>query len=108
MAETRCVRIKLKPGSLDRVHNWAAELKRREGEVLESLAAEGMTLEAAFLEEAADGDYLIYVMRSDELSKADSVTAASTRAIDAFHRDFKSATFESGERLRQLICFERP
>ena len=107
MADTRCVRIKLKPNSLDRVHDWADELNRREEEVLEALAAEGVTLEAAFLEKTSDGDYLIYVMKADELSKADNVTEESKRPIEEFHRDFKNATFESGEKLEQLICFEK-
>jgi Family of unknown function (DUF6176) len=106
MPEIRCVRIKLKPNSLDRVQNWADELKRRKAEVLESLTAEGVTLEAAFLEKASDGDHLIYVIKADKLSKADNVTKESNRPIDEFHRDFKSAAFESGERLKQLIYFE--
>ncbi|MDA1325331.1 MAG: DUF6176 family protein [Proteobacteria bacterium] len=37
MTETRCVRIKLKPNSLDRVHAWADELNRRRDEVREAL-----------------------------------------------------------------------
>jgi Family of unknown function (DUF6176) len=106
MPEIRCVRIKLKPNSLDRVHNWADELKCRKDEVLEALMAEGVTLEAAFLEKASDGDYLIYVIKADKLSKADNVTKKSNRPIDEFHRDFKSVAFENGERLEQLICFE--
>jgi hypothetical protein len=106
MPEIRCVRIKLKPNSLDRVHDWADDLKRRKTEVLEALMAEGMTLEAAFLEKASDGNYLIYVIKADKLANADTVTKKSNHPIDEFHRDFKSAAFESGERLEQLICFE--
>jgi hypothetical protein len=108
MADIRCVRIKLKPNSSERVQGWAEELNRREGEVLESLAAEGVTLEAAFLEKASDGDYLIFVMAADALTKADTATKQSYRPIDQFHSDFKAATFESGEKLEQLIYFERP
>ena len=109
MAEVRCVRIKLnlKPNSLDRTRHWADELKRREEEVLEALVDEGVSLEAAFLEQTSDGDYLIYVMKANELSHADHATETSERPIEAFHRDFKEATFESGERLEQLIFFER-
>ena len=107
MAEIRCVRIKLKPNSLDRVYDWAKELKRRKNEVLESLAAESVKLEATFLEKAPDGDYLISVITADELAKADEVTRLSDRPIEEFHREFKAATFESGERLEQLTCFER-
>lgn len=107
MAEIRCVRIKLKPNSLNRVYDWADELKKRKKEVLESLAEESVKLEAAFLEKASDGNYLIFVMTADELSKADEVTRESNRPIEEFHRDFKKATFESGESLEQLICFER-
>ncbi len=108
MAEIRCVRIKLKPNSLERVQGWADELTRRKSEVLESLAAEGATLEAAFLEKASDGDYLIYVMTADALTKADAATQQSDRPIDQFHSDFKAAAFESGEKLEQLIYFKRP
>lgn len=107
MAEIRCVRIKLKPDSLDRVYDWADALKKRKEEVLESLAAESVTLEAAFLERASDGDYLISVIAADDLAKADDVTKESDRPIEEFHRAFKNAAFESGERLEQLIFFER-
>jgi hypothetical protein len=107
MAEIRCVRIKLKPNSLNRVHDWADELKKRKKEVLEALAAEGVKLEAAFLEKASDGNYLISVITADDLAKADEVTRGSDRPIEEFHREFKKATFESGERLEPLVCFER-
>jgi hypothetical protein len=52
------------------------------------LGPERIDLEIVLLEEAADGDYLIFIIESDDYDRAVSVFAQSTRDIDVFHRHF--------------------
>src|SRR2546423_1851131 len=47
--ETVCVRVRLNPGSLSRVHQWATELRTRSEEVLATLRNEGVLVESSFL-----------------------------------------------------------
>ena len=44
MSETRCTRIKLKPGMVPRVREWARELNARMDEVLATLKDEGVPI----------------------------------------------------------------
>src|SRR6266571_2815942 len=60
MFETKCIKVKLKPGSLERVREWADELNRRKEEALETMRDEGVIVESAFLDSTAEGDFLIY------------------------------------------------
>lgn len=104
----RCVTIKLKPDTVAKAREWAAELTRRAGEVYASLQAEGVTIEAAFLEARADGNYLIYIMQSDDFGKAQAATKASLAPIEAYHREFKTRCWESATTLECLVSFEAP
>src|SRR5436305_10130983 len=58
--ETVCVRDQLKPGSLDRVREWAAELNARRDEVLATLRDERVRVESVFLA----GETLVYYLRA--------------------------------------------
>ena len=107
MFETNCVRIKLKPGSIERVREWAAEINRRSDEALASLRDEGVLVESAFLDSGEDGDFLIYYMKAESLKKAKEAGRRSTREIDAYHQQFQRDTFESGKKLELLVDLER-
>lgn len=107
MLETQCVKIKLKPGSLSRVEEWASELKRRSLEVLQTLQDEGVIIESVFLDRTDQGDFLIYYMKAENFEKVREVAERSTHAIDTYHNAFKEATFESRQLLRPLIDFDR-
>lgn len=50
MDQVRCVTIKLKPNSLERVRAWATEINRRQDEALATLRGEGVLIEPYFLE----------------------------------------------------------
>ena len=102
---TSCAKIKLKHGSSGRVKEWANELNRRADEVLAALRSEGVILEAAFLDSQADGDYLLYIMRSDDFEKAQAAARQSTASIDTFHEAFKKTCWESSRKLNPLIDF---
>jgi len=106
MAATRCVRIRLKPGTLGRVREWAAELSRRKAEALETLREEGVLMESVFLEHATDGDFLVYYMRAADFERSFRIARASTHPIDAYHRAFKEETWASSEPLELLLDLE--
>ncbi|MGE0806700.1 MAG: DUF6176 family protein [Burkholderiaceae bacterium] len=103
-----CVRIKLKPGSLPRVRQWAEQLNARRGEALRTLDAEGVSIESVFLDSAADGDYLVYYMRTASVEHARAVAARSTDEIDRYHQAFKRDTWEQARRLELLIDLTAP
>ena len=58
--ETACAKVRLKPGSLDRVREWATELRTRSDEVLATLRDEGVVIESVFLDSDEQGDFLVY------------------------------------------------
>ncbi len=104
---TRCVRLRLKAGSLARVREWAAELNRRSDEVMATLRDETVRVESAFLESTEAGDFLVYYMRVDDDERCREAARTSTHAIDAFHREFMDTVIESRTPLELLIDFER-
>ncbi len=106
MTDVACHRIKLKPGSMSRVREWARELSRRRPEALATLADEGVRVESVFLEHAPDGDFLIYYMRAENLERSRDVAAQSPHAIDQYHQAFKRDTWDGGARLELLIDLE--
>ena len=104
--ETVCVRVRLKPGSLGRVHEWATELRTRSEEVLATLRNEGVLVESAFLGSDEQGDFLIYYMKARSLEEAHEAVKGSTHSIDKYHQQFKVETWESRTPLELLIDFE--
>jgi len=88
------------------VRAWAAELKSRRDEVLQTLRDEGVVIESVFLEEASDGDFLIYYMRARDLKEANRLAQRSRHAIDAYHQEFKRQVWESTIGLELLIDFD--
>ncbi|HEX2859258.1 MAG TPA: DUF6176 family protein [Alphaproteobacteria bacterium] len=104
---TRCTLIKLKPGSLPKVRDWAEHLKINHAEVLKTLEQEGVTVESAFLYHAADADYLVYYMRCEDFEKSVSAFKKSEYAIDAYHKKFKEEAWESRTQLELLLDASR-
>ncbi len=99
----RCVKIKLKPGSLPRVRQWAAEIGARRAEALATMAGEGVVLESFFLDSSEHGDYLIGYLRAGSLKQAAEAVAVSTHDVDAYHKAFQRDTWDAGERLELLV-----
>ena len=104
--ETACVRVRLKPGSLGRVHEWATELRTRSEEVLATLRDESVLVESAFLGSDEQGDFLIYYMKARSLEEAQQAVKGSIQPIDKYHQQFKDETWESRTPLELLIDFE--
>lgn len=108
VSEVRCVKIKLKPGSQERVREWATEINRRKTEALATLSDEGVSIESAFLDVTPDGDFLIYYMRVENSERAQQIVRQSAHAIDTYHKQFQLETWEEGKRLELLIDLMLP
>lgn len=105
--QIRCVRVKLKPDSLERVREWQSVMNERRAEALETMQAEGMWVESTFLEETPEGPHLIVVLIAEDFDKARAVGRASTHAIDVYHREFRQAVADSHADLELLVDFNR-
>jgi hypothetical protein len=108
MYETVCTKIlKLKPGSLERVREWAAEINRRADEALATLREEGVVVESVFLESGDGGDFLIYYMKAESMERAREAGRKSKHAIDEYHHGVMREICESGQRLELLVDLDR-
>jgi hypothetical protein len=106
--ETRCLKIKLKPGNLERVLEWAKTLNEtRRAEALATLRDEAVVIESYFLDRSADGDYLIAYMKAESFEKSQSVFEKSPHDIDRYHQQFKIDVWESIQPLDLLIDLDR-
>lgn len=106
MSDTRCVKIRLRPGTEGRVREWADELRRRKEEALETLRDESVFVESVFLERAPDADFLVYYMKAADLDRSRQVARTSNRPIDVYHRRFKEETWASVANLELLVNLE--
>ena len=106
--QTQCVKIRLKPNSLERVREWAATLNDlRRTEALATLRDETVVFEAAFLDHTPEGDFLIYVMKAESFDKAAKAVVQSPHEIDAYHSAFKRDTWQARTQLEVLIDLDR-
>jgi hypothetical protein len=105
--ETRCVKIKLKPNSIEKVRAWARTIDERKEEALATLRDEGVMLETVFLDQTSEGDFLIYLMKAESFEKAKEAVKHSAHAIDEYHQNFKKETWETGKKLEMLIDLDR-
>jgi hypothetical protein len=105
--ETHCVKIRLKPDSVERVRAWAKTINGRKDEALATLRDEGVILETVFLDQNTEGDFLIYLMKAESFERAKEAAQRSVHAIDEYHQKFKKECWESGEKLEMLIDLDR-
>lgn len=106
-AETRCVKIKLKPDSIEKVREWAKTINERKTEALATLREESVILETVFLDQTGEGDFLIYLMKAESFAKARETVQKSIHSIDGFHQNFKRETWADGKNLELLIDLDR-
>ena len=92
--DVKCVVVELKPNSLSRVKEWVSYLKDNEGEALQSLENEGVTVENFFLFAIEEKDYLIGYMRAKSMEAASKAVKESLLKIDAYHQQFKKDTWK--------------
>lgn len=104
--ETRCIKIKLKPDSVEKAREWAQTINERKDEALATLRDESVILETVFLDQNVEGDFLIYVIKAASFAKARDAVQKSIRSIDEYHQNFKRECWEDGKRLEVLIDLE--
>ncbi len=105
--ETRCWKIKIKSGSIDRVREWAQTINERRNEALATLRDETVIIESIFLDRTENADYLIAVMRAESFEKSGEAVRTSAHEIDEYHRQFKRDTWEERTELELLVDLER-
>jgi hypothetical protein len=106
--QSRCVKIRLKPDSLERVREWARTINEsRRSEALATLRDESVVVEAAFLDQTTDGDFLVYFMKAESFETARRSVASSNHDIDLYHQRFKQDTWASREGLELLVDLDR-
>jgi hypothetical protein len=88
--------IELKPGSADRVEEWATHVRAHREQAEETLRAEGVAVESWFSFSLGGKDYLLSYMRAESMEEAQRVAAASQNPIDAYHQQFKIDTWVRG------------
>ena len=87
--EVGAVLIKLKANSMADVEVWQREIQQRKAEAIQTLQAEGVTVESWFQLELNGDDYLLAYMRAKDIAHAQQVARNSTFEIDQVHRQFK-------------------
>jgi Family of unknown function (DUF6176) len=76
--ETRCIKIRLKPNSIEKVREWARVLSERKAEAIETLRDESVILESVFLDQTDEGAFLIYLMKAESFARAREAAQKST------------------------------
>ena len=88
--------IELKPGSEQRVRDWAEFLRQHRDEANATLVNEGVEIESWF-DVALDGKrYLLCYMRAESMKQAEATAAHATNTVDEYHRRFKVDTWVRG------------
>lgn len=85
--ESRCLRARIKPNSVDLVKLWFSELNSRKDEVLYTLEREKIIVESAFLDSIEDNYYVIYYIRSENIKNALEIFKESKLPIDEFYKE---------------------
>ena len=83
------VLIRLKANTQAKVEAWQQEIQRRKAEAIQTLQAEGVTIESWFQLELNGEHYLLAYMRAKDLAYAQQVARKSCFDIDQVHRQFK-------------------
>ncbi|MFE1745393.1 DUF6176 family protein [Coleofasciculus sp. H7-2] len=107
MAETQCLKIRIKPGLTIPVIGWLKNLNNQLDEVRELLRNEGILIESIFLERSKDGDFLILYQKAEDLSKASEAFYHSSSPLALATQKFISETWGDIQPLELVIDFER-
>ncbi|WP_332604238.1 DUF6176 family protein [Acinetobacter sp. ESBL14] len=83
------VLIRLKANTQAKVEAWQQEIQRRKAEAIQTLQAEGVTVESWFQLELNGEHYLLAYMRAKDLAYAQQVARKSCFDIDQVHQQFK-------------------
>lgn len=83
------VLIKLKTNTQAEVEAWQQEIEKRKAEAIQTLQAEGVTVESWFQLELNGENYLLAYTRAKDIAQAQQVAKNSSFEIDRYHQQFK-------------------
>ncbi|ENX61337.1 MULTISPECIES: DUF6176 family protein [Acinetobacter] len=83
------VLIKLKANRQAEVEAWQREIQQRKVEAIQTLQAEGVTVESWFQLELNGDHYLLTYMRAKDIAYAQQAARKSSFEIDQVHQEFK-------------------
>ncbi|WDZ52016.1 DUF6176 family protein [Acinetobacter vivianii] len=83
------VLIKLKTNTQAEVEAWQQEIVKRKVEAIQTLQAEGVTVESWFQLELNGEHYLLAYTRAKDIAQAQQVAKNSSFEIDKYHQQFK-------------------
>jgi len=106
VSEVQCLRIKLVPGTAERVSRFLRGLEDGPEEVARSLDAEGIVSESLFLERADEGEFLIFITRAHDLEAASAAFEDSSLPLDVETRRMIAETWEDARPLELLADLE--
>jgi len=83
------VLIKLKTNTQVEVEAWQQEIVKRKVEAIQTLQAEGVTVESWFKLELNGENYLLAYTRAKDIAHAQQAARNSSFEIDKYHQQFK-------------------
>ncbi|MGJ3255708.1 MAG: DUF6176 family protein [Alcanivorax sp.] len=98
--------IELKPNSDEEVKDWTVFIEAHREQALESLRAEGVSIESWFSLTLAGKDYLLCYMRADSIEKSQQVMEDSDNPVDARHRQFKENAWVRGSHVKTKLLVD--
>lgn len=100
--------LRVKEDKVDVLKEWMEEIRRREGEVLETFYNEGARHEAAYLLEDADGPLLVYVQETVDAQTAHQAFRESELPIGLEHRQVMQDVIAGRLDVEELLNLSMP
>lgn len=100
MAQSECIRVRLKPGMTDKFTQWAKQVANRHDEARASMTEQGVIEQNIFLERGAGGDFIVLYWKVEDLGKARAVFQRSTRKIELEMTEMVEATWDKSQVVR--------
>jgi Family of unknown function (DUF6176) len=107
MSEVQCLRIRIQPGKTEQLFAFLKGLDDRPREVQEALAADGIIRESLFLDRTPQADYLILVVRAENLASANLAFLESGLQVDMETKRVISDTWAAVTPLELVVDLER-
>jgi hypothetical protein len=95
--------FRVRPEKIEKLRAWAAELSRREAEVLETFANETVRHEIAYLLPTSDGPVLVYAIEAEDLHQAAMAVQEHPLPIDLEHRKVMHDVLQEAIELDPII-----
>ena len=107
----RCARIKLKRDALAPTRQWFQTMENQREDLLAILEAQGVFVEAVFLDHIGEDDYLIYFMKEESREKSRSFSNSEHPLNQNFlskgHQEYKRSCWEEKTELEPLLNIDR-